>query len=120
MTTQKELQEYLGRLYGASGVIVRDPGSSTGFREWNGKDTRDLCDWLEDRGRRSGESPQQICHNLAETAAITGVGIHTVQAWLRRSEHFLPHFRDGRRIIVPHDLLVQWTEEEAGRRQQDG
>ena len=43
MTTQIELQQYLGRLYGASGIIVRDPGSSTRFWEWNGEDTRDLC-----------------------------------------------------------------------------
>ena len=115
MTSPEELEQYLGQRYGgASALIVRDPDSSTGFREWNDEDTRSLCRWI-DSPNGTSKPPASICHNLEQTAAVMGVGTHTVQGWLRREQDPLPHIRDGRRILVPHFLLIRWVKEEAER-----
>lgn len=115
MTSPEELEQYLDQRYGgASALIVRDSDSSTGFREWNGEDTRSLCRWI-DGPNGTPKPPASICHNLEQTAAVMGVGTHTVQGWLRREQDPLPHIRDGRRILVPHFLLIKWVREEAER-----
>ena len=91
-----------------------DPASHTGLREWSTSDTDALCHWIDGHSS-SPQTPTRICHNLEQTAAILGVGTHTVQAWLRRDQNPLPHIRDGRRLLVPHFLLIRWVKEEAGR-----
>ena len=114
MTAGKELEAYLGDRYGASGIIVRDPRASAGLREWSREDTRELGRWIEER-EEAGRQHKPLCHNLSETARLAGVGIQTAQAWIRRRDNPLPHFRDGRRILIPHSTLVQWLEEETAR-----
>ena len=115
MTSPEELEQYLDQRYGgASALIVRDPDSSAGFREWNNEDTRSLCRWI-DGPNGVPRPPAVICHNLEQTAAVMGVGTHTVQGWLRRKHDPLPHMRDGRRILVPHFMLIRWVKEEVER-----
>ena len=115
MASPEELEQYLGQRYGSpSALIVRDREASSGLREWNAEDTRELCQWIDGKNG-SQQSPSSICHNVEQTAAVMGVGTHTVQGWLRREQDPLPHLRDGRRILVPHFLLVRWVREEAER-----
>ena len=109
MTAPADLKKYLSQRYGATGIIVRDQAQGPGLREWSEKDTQALCQWLDD------QSPTRISHNLVETAGLMGVGVHTLQGWLRRTENPIPHIRDGRRIIIPHHALIQWMEEETDR-----
>lgn len=117
MINPGELEAYLEETYGLrDALIVRDPESPAGFREWTGEDSERICRWVDGNGnpggRQSGtQSP--ICHNLQEAARMAGVSTQTVQGWMRRRENPLPHMRDGRRIIIPHSLLVRWIEAEA-------
>ena len=113
MTAPADLKKYLSQRYGATGIIVRDQAQGAGLREWSEKDTQALCQWLDDQSK--AENPTRISHNLVETAELMGVGVHTLQGWLRRTENPIPHIRDGRRIIIPHHALIQWMEEETDR-----
>ncbi len=98
---ERRLEQYLGERYGSpSALIIRDPESNSGLREWRAGDTEALCRWI-DGGSAPAAAPARICHNLEQTAAAMGVGTHTVQAWLRRERDPLPHIRDGRRVLVP-------------------
>ena len=113
MTAPADLEKYLSQRYGATGIIVRDQAQGPGLREWSEKDTQALCQWLDDQSK--AQNPTRISHNLVETADLMGVGVHTLQGWLRRTENPLPHIRDGRRIIIPHYALIQWMDEETDR-----
>ena len=118
MTSPPELEQYLRQRYGdANALIVKDPESTTGIRTWNEEDTQALCRWLNN-GSASTETVETtpgICHNVEQTAKAMGVGVHTIQGWLRRKRDPLPHLRDGRRILIPRFLLIRWVREEAER-----
>jgi hypothetical protein len=88
MTAPADLEKYLSQRYGATGIIVRDQAQGTGLREWSEKDTQALCQWLDDQSK--AQNPTRISHNLVETADLMGVGVHTLQGWLRRTENHLP------------------------------
>lgn len=113
MTAPADLEKYLSQRYGATGIIVRDQAQGAGLREWSEKDTQALCQWLDDQSK--AQNPTRVSHNLVETADLMGVGVHTLQGWLRRTENPLPHIRDGRRLIIPHSALIRWMEEETDR-----
>lgn len=59
--------------------------------------------------------PSRLGYNLSEAAEAVGVSQHKIQEWLRRTVDPLPHIKDGRRIIIPVDLLIGWLRDEAGR-----
>ena len=59
--------------------------------------------------------PLPLCYNLEDAAKAIGVSAHKLSGWLRRQHHPVPHIKDGRRIIIPADLLNEWLREEAGR-----
>ena len=61
---------------------MRDQAQGVGLREWSEKDTQALCQWLDDQSK--AQNPTRISHNLVETADLMGVGVHTMQGWLRR------------------------------------
>ena len=112
-----DLAGYLFNRYGGlGGLIVRDPGSPTGLREWSDQDTQDLTLWWE----RNNLGHQTTCLNLVRTAETLGLSIHSTQRLMRRERDPLPHMRDGRRIIVPTFLLTQWIADEVQRQRQSG
>ena len=114
MIAPSDLEGYIAEQYGGAGhLIVRDPEQSGGLREWSRDDTEKLCRWLESHG--GSQADRSICQNLRETADSLGVAAQTVQRWMRRREHPLPHMREGRRIMVPRDMLLAWVEEEVRR-----
>ena len=116
MSTAGELEKYLGQRYGDTGILVNDPLHPQWMRQWDHDDTRALCDWFKQQGEdeeKAGRDPDRIGYNIEQTAALMGVGTHTVQGWIRREDRPLPHLRDGRRIIIPHFLLLEWLREEA-------
>ena len=59
--------------------------------------------------------PSRLGYNLSEAAEAVGVSQHKIQEWLRRAVDPLPYIKDGRRIIIPVDLLIEWLRDEAGR-----
>ena len=114
MIDPSRLELYLEERYGSpAALIIRDPETPAGFREWTPEDSAGICQWVDGNGNPGGY--EQFCHNLRETAQLIGVSVQTVQNWMRREHDQLPHIRDGRRIIVPHFLLVRWMEDEAQR-----
>lgn len=120
MPTPADLEKYIEDHYGnAVALMVRDPESNVGWRIWNSEDSQALCQWLSANGETghngAAKPPASLCHNLEQAAQAAGVGIHTVQSWLRRKENALPHIKDGRRIIILHFMLVRWLKEEAER-----
>ena len=116
MNEHPDLAGYLSRRYGGpGGLIVRDPVSPTGLREWSDEDTAGVISWLE-----GGLSREPTCLNLRQTADSLGVSIHTAQTLMRRESEPLPHMRKGRRIIVPAFLLTQWMEDEVRRQSRPG
>lgn len=119
ITTPADLEQYLEERYRARGALfVRDPEADAGFRTWTAGDTEALCRWINESRRPETARPFRVCHNLEQTAEVLGVGIQTAQAWLRREHNPLPHIRDGRRIIVPHFMLIRWMVEETKRSMQ--
>lgn len=119
MPTPASLEEYIARRYGNGGsLMVRDPETDLGWRLWSQEDSKELCQWLAGNGNGADTNdikPKRICHNQDQAAQVAGVGSQTVRNWLERKEHALPHIRDGRRILIPHFMLVRWIKEEAER-----
>lgn len=62
---------------------------------------------------------KNICENvgaftLRSAAEFAGVSTPTMIEWVNRED--FPAFKSGRRWIIPRDALVQWLNEQAGRR----
>ena len=92
-------------------LLARDVDSEIGWRPWTSEDSRALCEWLAEQS----SSDDLPCYNLKEAAARVGISVPTMQTWLRRAEHPVPHVRDGRTIRIPAFLLREWLTEEARR-----
>ena len=60
-----------------------------------------------------GKTPERIAHNQA--AGLLGVGVHTLQAWLRREQAPCPTSGPETGSSFPHFLLLHWMEEETQR-----
>ncbi len=60
------------------------------------------------------KSEQQPIYPLTygrEAAAVAfGVNPMMIDTWLNREEDPLPHFREGRRILIPVKSAVEWIE----------
>ena len=118
-----DLGEYIRQTFGGGSSLMirdRDPESETGWRPWNDEDSGRLGAWIEEKcktGRIQANRPERtpICHNLESASQVAGVGLHTIQAWIRRDQDPLPHFKEGRRILIPHFMLIRWLKEESER-----
>ena len=115
------LARYLAERYGDGVVLmVRDVQAELGLRGWTKRDSEALLGWLREHyeipnGSSGCEPPPRLCHNIQQAAHLAGVGVHTVQGWLRRTHHPLPHFRAGRRFLISHEELLLWLSEESAR-----
>ena len=121
MPNLEDLKQYLNDHYGdAVALMVRDPEADLGWRAWSSQDSEALCRWIASTAPQNGATephrlPKRICHNLDQAAQMAGVGPQTARAWLEREENPLPHIRDGRRIVIPHFMLIRWLRDEAER-----
>ena len=108
------LEQFIKDKYGS--LLVRDPDSDFGWTPWNVEDSQALCEWLSagPNGNGNGAIPL-LCYKMEEASKVAGVGVHTIQSWVRRKENPLPSFREGRRIVIPHDQLRAWLKEESER-----
>ena len=125
MTESEQLQQYLLSQYGALGnILIKDTSAPSGIRPWRTRDSRNLAKWLNQTDEPSPKNTpaptgpgydKRVCHNLNQAAALTGVGVHTVQAWLAKADNPLPHIRHNQRIIIPHFMLISWLRAESLR-----
>ena len=96
-------------------VLVEDAAVDSGWRIVTEAQLVEIGQSLESSSREAGSVPSKLGYNLSETAEAVGVSQHKIQEWLRRAVDPLPHIKDGRRIIVPVDLLIEWLRDEAAR-----
>ena len=114
------LNTFLGTLAGSKAwppLLVRDPDSPVGWREWTAEDSEALLECASgemDGGSRGGDGCR--CFNQQQLAEVLGMSVPTVMGLIRREDHPIPHIRQGRRILVPGLLLEEWLREEASRK----
>ena len=96
-------------------VLVEDAAVDSGWRIVTEAQLVEIGQSLESSSREAGSVPSRLGYNLSEAAEAVGVSQHKVQEWLKRVVDPLPHIKDGRRIIIPADLLIEWLRDEAGR-----
>ena len=117
--TPEDLDEFFEALCGAEEkplLLARDETSEIGWRPWTGADSQALCEWLSDKVDQDlGHGREIACYKLKEAARLVGVSVPKFQTWLRRSDHPVPHVRDGRLILIPASLLAEWLREESER-----
>ena len=58
---------------------------------------------------------QKLALTRKEAAQRLGVSLPSLDAFLRRSKSPLPHFRIGRKVVIPVASLDEWLNEEARR-----
>ena len=112
MLTPQTLQANLEERFG--GLLAKDPGSPIGWREWTEDDTVALYQWLE---KQNGSQAKEdvSCLNQKEAAREIGVSIPTLMVWLRRGDNPVPHFKEGKKILIPTFTLREWMREEIQR-----
>lgn len=96
-------------------ILVEDSDADTGWRLLTDADLTDIARSLESSAPEESVPPSRLCYNVAEASRMLGVSVHKFNDWLRRPQHAVPHIKDGRRIVIPIHLLVQWLSEEAAR-----
>lgn len=96
-------------------VLVEDAAVDSGWRIVTEAQLVEIGQSLESSSREASSVPSRLGYNLSEAAEAVGVSQHKIQEWLRRSVDPLPYVKDGRRIIIPVDLLIEWLRDEAGR-----
>ena len=96
-------------------ILVEDPESELGWRLFTKGDVNTLRQIMDQKARESATLPSKLCYNLEEAAQLVGVSAHKFNGWLKRSDHPIPHIQDGRRIIIPGDMLAEWLRDEALR-----
>lgn len=57
----------------------------------------------------------KLALNRKEAAAAGGISLPTLDAYLKRVDNPIPHFRAGRKVLIPAEGLRRWIEEEAQR-----
>ena len=55
-----------------------------------------------------------------EAAEAVGVSLPTLDAMLNREANPVPHFRIGKKVLIPVESFRQWLIDEAGRRVDSG
>ena len=101
-------------------ILVEDSEVETGWRIVTEADLAEIARSLESNAAECAGLPARLCYNVEEAARSVGVSVHKFNTWIRRAEHPVPHIRDGRRILIPIHLLVQWLAEEAAKNGRDG
>ena len=96
-------------------VLVEDAAVDSGWRIVTEAQLVEIGQSLESSSREASSVPSRLGYNLSEAAEAVGVSQHKIQEWLRRAVDPLPYIKDGRRIIIPVDLLIEWLRDEAGR-----
>ena len=115
---QTDIKRFLAELRGKGDrlvILVEDAEIDSGWRVVPEADLLEIWRAVESSTPLEDGVPGRLCFNIAEVAEAVGVSQHKVQEWLRRAVNPLPHIKDGRRIIVPADLLTEWLRDEAGR-----
>lgn len=118
MTGQRDLDEFLDKLRSEGDsilILVQDPASNTGWRIVPEAELAEIWQSIQSSKKESYGSLEMLCYNVEQAARALGVSVHKLNTWLRRSERPLPHIQDGRRILIPCHLLIQWLTEEASR-----
>ena len=96
-------------------VLVEDSGVETGWRIVTEADLAEIGRSLESASAEDTGLPGRLCCNVEEAARSVGVSVHKFNTWIRRAENPVPHIRDGRRILIPIQLLANWLADEAAR-----
>lgn len=79
-------------------------------REENEKHLEDIKRLLE--SHLGDEVPTTI--SVKEAAAILGFGVNKTYEMVQQAEHTgFPHLRDGNRIRVPYQALLNWINDKA-------
>ena len=111
MQTAEQINSFIEQRYGAaSNILVKEPDTPSGIRNWTQEDSKALAQHLA-----SNSTKPNLCYNLAQAAQAAGVGEQTIQAWLSRDQNALPHIKANRRIIIPHFMLISWLRQESLR-----
>lgn len=121
MINREELDIFLKDLAGCEPpcLMVKDPGSDLSWRFWTDDDSEAMCSWLN--GLAPEPEPKGVaCYNAKQAAEAMGVAISTVLGLLRREKDPIPHFRSGRRLVIPVAALAEWLKEECGRTEASG
>ena len=111
MLTIHVLDDFIADRFGE--LAIRDPNQPIGWRAWAEADTAAVFEWLE--GRAADGFSDLTCYTIKRLTELLGVSEPTVQAWLKRSEHPMPHVRKGHAIRIPAFLLKEWLREESTR-----
>lgn len=57
----------------------------------------------------------KMTYGRKEACEITGMSIPSLDAFMHREENPIPHFRVGRKVLIPRAALEQWVIDEAKR-----
>ena len=108
--------EFLQKLLDGSRsvIVLAEDAEGASWRVVTNEELQVLRPIIE-RSADATPPPLPLCYNLEDAAKAIGVSAHKLSGWLRRQHHPVPHIKDGRRIIIPADLLNEWLREEAGR-----
>ena len=96
-------------------ILVESADSETGWRLLSRYDVDNLRQFLIEKKNAPDAPLSPLCYNVKQAAKLVGVSEHKFGEWLKRSDHPVPHFQDGRRIFIPGDMLAEWVKEEAKR-----
>ena len=95
---------------------VRDSTSDIGWRCWIPEDTQGVCQWFTTKANEDGTRPEKlICYNVKQAAELMGVSAAKFMPWLKRRDNPVPHIKEGRKYLIPGNLLAQWIKDEAAR-----
>lgn len=96
-------------------ILVEDSGVETVWRIVTEADLSEIGQSLESANAEATGLPGRLCCNVEEAARSVGVSVHKFNTWIRRAENPVPHIREGRRILIPIQLLANWLANEASR-----
>ena len=118
MASESKFQRFLVALRGESDrllVLVEDSDVDAGWRIVTETDLAEIWQSLESDAPEGNSEPGRLCYNLEEAAQAVGVSVHKFNSWIHRAQAPVPHFRDGRRILIPIALLEAWLSAEVAR-----
>ena len=118
MTVQEDWEFFLDNLRTGSEqllILMEDPESHLGWRLLTKGDVNTLRQIMDQQTSQSDALPNRLCYNVEEAAQLEGVSVHKFNGWLKRRDHPVPHTLDGRRIIIPGEMLEEWLRDEARR-----
>ena len=115
----EDFENFLENLFGEDArplLQVRDSTSDIGWRGWIRKDTEGVCEWVTAKASEDSIRPNElICYNVKQAAELMGVSAAKFMPWLKRRDNPVPHIKEGRKYLIPGNLLAQWIKDEAAR-----